>query len=141
MNQSTDDQNLLEILVAVAWIDGEIQPEEKKFLEEIAVKQNISSSAELESLLTNYQNSSSERCYELLTNYLGDNPDSKAYEDLLAAVSKLIYSDNDVDTAEAALLTQLQNLDPQSLESNSAFDRVIGKIQQLYRAGLGKTNN
>ena len=31
------DRDLLEILVSIAWIDGEIQPEEKKLLEKITV--------------------------------------------------------------------------------------------------------
>ena len=40
MSQLTkNNQDLLEILIAVAWIDGEIQPEEKKFIEKIAGEQ------------------------------------------------------------------------------------------------------
>lgn len=139
MNQSTKNnhQYLLEILVAVAWIDGEIQPEERKFLEKIAVEQKIGSASELKSLLNNYQGSSPEQCYTLLEKYLGDNPDPAAYENLLTAVSQLIYSDNDIATTEASLLTQIQNLDPQNVKSNSAFDKVISSIQKLYQAALG----
>ncbi|MEM8676308.1 MAG: TerB family tellurite resistance protein [Cyanobacteria bacterium P01_G01_bin.67] len=132
-----NNQDLLEILIAVAWIDGEIQPEERKFIEKIATEQNISSATELQTLLINYQGSSVEQCYQLLANYLGANPNPEDYENLLTAVSKLIYSDNDIATAEASVLTQLQNLDPRNLKSNSAFDQVISKIQELYHAGLG----
>lgn len=133
-----NNRDLLEILVAVAWIDGEIQPEERKFLEKIAVQQNINSATELQDLLVKHRDSSSDRCYQLLEKYLGSKPEPADYDNLLSAVSKLIYSDDDIATEEASLLTKMQNLNPQNLKSASTFDRVIGKIQKLYRAGLKK---
>lgn len=131
-----NNQDLLEILLAVAWIDGEIQPEEESFLTKIATEQNIASTMELQTLLASYQGTSLEKCYQLLDQYLGANPTPQDYEHLLTAVSQLIYSDNDIATAEASLLTQIQNLDPQHLKSNSTFEQAIRKIQQLYRAGI-----
>ena len=137
MVQSTkSDRNLLEILVAVAWIDGEIQPEERKFIEKIAVQ--IGSSAEVEDLLNNYRDSSQEQCYQLLEQYLGNSREPDDYNNLLSAVSSLIYSDNDIATEEANLLTTIQNIDPQNYRERSTLDKVIGKIQKLYKAGLGK---
>ena len=138
MAKSTNsDRKLLEILVAVAWIDGEIQPEERKFIKKIAVEQ-IGSTAEVEDLLNNYQDSSQERCYQLLEQYLGNSPEPDDYNNLLSAVSSLIYSDNDIATEEANLLTTIQNIDPQNYQKRSTLDKVIGKIQKLYTAGLGK---
>ena len=140
MAQSTkSDRNLLEILVAVAWIDGEIQPEERKFIEKIAVEQNIGSATEIEDLLNNYQDSSSQQCYQLLEQYLGNSPEPDDYNNLLSAVSSLIYSDNDIATEEANLLTTMQNIDPQNYQKRSTLDKVIGKIQKLYRVGVGKS--
>ena len=136
-----NSQDLLEILVAVAWIDGEIQPEEKQFLETIAREQNITSTTELQALLANYQGSSLAQCYQLLEKYLGTNPDPADYQNLLTAVSKLIYSDNDIATEEATLLTQIQNLDPHNSQNPSAFDKAIKKIQKLYQLGLSKHFN
>ena len=137
MVQSTkSDRNLLEILVAVAWIDGEIQPEERKFIEKIAVQ--IGSAAEVEDLLNNYRDSSQEQCYQLLEQYLGNSREPDDYNNLLSAVSSLIYSDNDIATEEANLLTTIQNIDPQNYRERSTLDKVIGKIQKLYKAGLGK---
>ena len=133
-----NDRDLLEILVAIAWIDGEIQPEERKFLEDIAVERNLQSPTELQDLFEKQQNSSAEQCHRLLEKYLGSNPNPADYESLLSAVSKLIYSDSDIATEEAALLTKIQNLDPQNSQSRSAFDKVIAKIQRLYQAGLKK---
>jgi hypothetical protein len=135
---SKSDRNLLEILVAVAWIDGEIQPEERKFIEKIAAERSIESVTEVQNLLDNYQNSSLSQCYQLLEQYLGNSPEPQDYDDLLSAVSSLIYSDNDIATEEANLLTQMQNIDPQNYQKRSTFDKVIGKIQKLYRAGLNR---
>ena len=137
MTQSTtnDNQDLFKILVAVAWIDGEIQAPERKFLEKVAAEQNLESAA-VQDLLTTHQATSTEQCYELLKAYLGSNPNAEDYQKLLSAVSTLIYSDDDIATEEASLLTQMQNLDPNNPANNSTFDKVIGKIQKLYRAGL-----
>lgn len=138
MVQSTkSDRNLLEILVAVAWIDGEIQPEEREFIEKIAVQ--IGSAAEVEDLLNNDRGSSPQQCYQLLEQYLGNSPEPDDYNNLLSAVSSLIYSDNDIATEEANLLTTMQNIDPQNYQKRSTLDKVIGKIQKLYKAGLGKS--
>ena len=133
-----NNRDLLEILVAIAWIDGEIQPEEREFLEKIAVQQELKSATELQELLDKYRDSSSDRCYQLLEEYLGSNPQPADYDNLLSAVSKLIYSDDDIATEEASLLTKIQDLNPQNLKSTSTFDRVIGKIQKLYRTGIKK---
>lgn len=131
-----NDRDLLEILVAVAWIDGEIQPEERKFLEDIIIAQNIGTTNELENLLAKYEDASTEECYRLLENYLGSNRNPTDYENLLSAVSKMIYSDSDIATEEATLLTKIQNLDPQQLKNRSTLDKVINKIQKIYQAGL-----
>ena len=132
----SNNQNLLKILVAIAWIDGEIQSEEKKFLSKIAIERNICSATELQEMLEQNQDSSTQKCYLLLEEYLGANPNPKDYDNLLSAVSSLIYSDNDIATEEASVLNKIQNLDPKNTQQNSVFDKVIGKIQQLYQAGL-----
>lgn len=139
MVQSTkNNQDLLKILVSIAWIDGEIQPEEQEFLTQIATEQNLESTTELQALLTQHQDSSLEKCYQLLEQYLGSNPDPVDYDNLLRAVSKLIYSDDDIATEEASLLTKIQNLDPNNSKTHSTFDKAIAKIQELYQKGLSK---
>jgi uncharacterized tellurite resistance protein B-like protein len=140
MVQSTknNNQNLLEILVSIAWIDGEIQPAEQEFLAKIATEQNLNSTTDLQDLLAQHQNSSLEKCYQLLEQYLGANPTPADYEHLFTAVSKLIYSDNDIATEEASLLTKMQDLEPNNLKSHSVFDQAISKIQKLDQAGLNR---
>ena len=79
MVQSTkSERKLLEILVAVAWIDGEIQPEEREFIEKIAVEQ-IGSATKVENLLNNDRDSSPQQCYQLLEQYLGNSPKPDDY--------------------------------------------------------------
>jgi uncharacterized tellurite resistance protein B-like protein len=138
MVQSTknNNQNLLAILVSIAWIDGEIQPAEEKFLAQIATEQNLDSTIKLQDLLAQYQDSSLEKCSQLLEQYLGANPTLADYEHLFGAVSKLIYSDDDIATEEASLLTKMQDLDPSNLKTHSTFDQAILKIQKLYQAGM-----
>lgn len=133
-----NSQDLLEILVAIAWIDGEIQPAEREFLAKIALEQNAASEAELQDLLMRYQDSPSQKCYQLLEQYLGTNPEPADYNNLLTSVSQLVYSDDDIATEEAALLTKIQNLDPHNSETGSTFDKAIGKIQKLYQSALNK---
>lgn len=141
MVQSTksNNQNLLEILVSIAWIDGEIQPAEQEFLAKIATEQNLDSTIELQQLLTQHQDSSLEKCYQLLEQYLGANPTSADYEHLFSAVSKLIYSDDDIATEEASLLTKIQTLDPSNLKTHSVLDQAIAQIRKVYQAGINKT--
>ena len=67
---SNGNQDLWEILVAVAWIDGKIQPGEKQLLEKIAVEHNLAAIAEVEAILQRNQTSSTEKCYELLNRAL-----------------------------------------------------------------------
>lgn len=135
-NNQNNQQNLLAILVSIAWIDGEIQPAEEKFLAQIATEQNLDSTIKLQDLLAQYQNSSLEKCSQLLEQYLGANPTRADYEHLFFAVSKLIYSDDDIATEEASLLTKMQDLDPSNLKTHSTFDQAILKIQKLYQAGM-----
>ncbi|MEM8829917.1 MAG: TerB family tellurite resistance protein [Cyanobacteria bacterium P01_G01_bin.19] len=129
------DRELFQILVAVAWIDGEVQAEEQEFLAKIAAEHNIEVT---EDLLSKPPISSNTEYYDLLRSYLGSNPDPEDYNNLLSAVSSLIYSDDDIATEEASLLNQIQSLDPNNSSNNSTFDKLLGKIQKLYQKGVKK---
>lgn len=129
-------RELFEILVATAWIDGEVQPQEQEYLAKLATEQGLSEDTEVQNLLSNKRSISSAKCYQLLRSYLGANPSLEDYQNLLSSISSLVYSDENIATEEAKLLTQLQELDPQNPTSDSVFDKVLGKIQSLYRKGL-----
>jgi hypothetical protein len=70
--------------------------------------------------------------------YLGDRSSSEDYQRLIDAISALIYSDGDVATEEAKLLTRLQLLDPANASSKSSHNSVLKAIQKLYRHWIDK---
>ncbi|MGV2827607.1 tellurite resistance TerB family protein [Myxosarcina sp. GI1(2024)] len=131
-----NSKKAFKILVAVAWIDGEIQPQEREYLLKIAQEQGLAGEAEIQELLTSNKPIPPTRCHQLLREYLGSSPSVDNYQDLLSAISTIVYSDGDIATEEAELLTQMQNLDPSSLTSKSVLDKIQARIQKLYRRGL-----
>ena len=126
-------KNLVKILIGAAWIDGKIQPEERQYLREIAQAKGLASDPEIKPWLYELVPVQPEECYRWVQEYLGNSPSTADYQNLLEAISGLIYSDSDVDTEEAKLLTQLQLLDPANHEPQPAHNAVMKEIQKLYR--------
>ncbi len=106
------NKQLLKILIGVAWIDGVIQPSERNYLRQVAVREKLDDDPEIKPLLSELKPVKTSECYRWLESYLGDNPSPEIYQDLLTSISTLIYSDDDVDIQEAKLLTKVQSLDP-----------------------------
>ena len=138
MENQQKNKQLMKILVGAAWIDGTIQPEEREYLRRQANINEIADDPEIRSLLSELVPVKPQQCYEWLANYLGENPSETAYEELLEAISALIYSDSDVQVSEARLLTKLQLLDPAVESSHSVCDRLLLGIQKLYRQAIGQ---
>ncbi len=136
--ERTKTKQLLKILVGAAWIDGIIQTEEREYLKKMAVDSGLNDDPQIQSLLSEIKPVTANECYQWLEEYLGDNHSQKDYEDLLEAISALVYSDGDIDIQEAKLLSHLQELDPEQPSQNSIFDRLLTSIRQLYRQGVGK---
>ena len=130
------NKQLFHILVAAAWIDGEMQPQEQDYLQRIAKEHNLLEDTEIQNLLSSDRPISSAKCYQLLENYLGNNPTAENYQDLLSAISSLVYIDDNIATEEAKLLTQLQELGVNNNTSNSVFNKLLSRIQKLYKKGL-----
>jgi hypothetical protein len=132
MDIQSQPRLLMKILIGVAWLDGEIQPAERQYLAKVAQTHQLDQDPEVESLLTGAPITLPD-CEKWIQEYLGDRP---IHDDdqLIEAISGLIYSDGDVAMAEAKLLVNIQSkptLTPPSPKS------VIGKIQQLYKKALG----
>lgn len=127
---------LVKILVATAWIDGIIQPQERKYLQKVVTENHLNEDAEIKSLLSEIKSINVSQCYEWLEEYLGSNPTVTDYEELLESISALIYSDGDVDIQEAKLLSRLQNIDPHSLEKKSVLEQILMSIKQLYHKAI-----
>ena len=133
MNKNTKTKQLIKILIGAAWIDGVIQTEEREYLRRIAIAYQVENEPELKPFLSELKPVQAQECYRWLTEYLGENHQEEDYQELLEALSGLIYSDGDVEVQEARLLTKLQELDPIYEQSKSPLDKLLEKIQKLYR--------
>ncbi|MEQ9359691.1 MAG: TerB family tellurite resistance protein [Coleofasciculus chthonoplastes F3-SA18-01] len=125
-------KQLVKILIGAAWLDGRIQPEERQYLHQVAQQSNVAEDPEIRPLLNELKSVSSNECYRWVQEYLGDHPSQEDYQGLIEAISALIYSDGDVDTEEAKLLTRLQLLDPAQTSPKSTHNSVLKAIQKLY---------
>jgi uncharacterized tellurite resistance protein B-like protein len=131
-------KTLIKILIGVAWIDGKIQPEEREYLHRIAKEKGVASEPEIQPLLYELKDVKPDECYGWVKEYLGDRPTSEACQQLLEAISGLIYSDGTVANEEARLLTELQMLDPSHDHGESISNAVIKSIRNLYQRWIAK---
>jgi uncharacterized tellurite resistance protein B-like protein len=139
MTRENQTKLLVKILVGTAWIDGIIQPQERKYLQKVVTENNLNNDDEIKSLLSEIKPVNPAQCYQWLEEYLGKNFTMEDYEELLDSISALVYSDGDVDIQEAKLLSRLQNLDPQSQEKKSGFDQILQSIRQLYHKAIANS--
>lgn len=130
---SNNVKQLVKILIGAAWLDGKIQPEEHTYLNRVAQEKGVAQDPEIYPLLHELRQVDSTECYQWVKDYLGTSPSTADYQNLLESISGLIYSDSDVDTEEAKLLTQLQSLELTNDAPQPAHNAVIKEIQKLYR--------
>ncbi len=138
MESLSQVKQLVKILVGVAWIDGQIQPEERQYLQGVAQKQGLADDPELKSWLSELRPISTSECYAGIGEYLGATPTLEACQQLIEAISGLIYSDGDVGIEEAKLLTQLQETEPSSVASGHLQQSVVQALQTLYRRWVNR---
>lgn len=136
MKQPQKTKQLFKILVGVAWIDGIIQPEERKYLTKMAGDRALADDPEIKTLLSEIKPVTAPECYRWLENYLGENHTTEDYQELLEALSALIYSDGEVDIREAQLLAKVQLLDPALDPHKSPLDKLLRAIQLLYHQAI-----
>ncbi|MBE9206834.1 TerB family tellurite resistance protein [Nostoc sp. LEGE 06077] len=134
-------KNLVKILIGAAWIDGIIQPEERQYLREIAQAKGLASDPEIKPWLYELVPVQPKECYAWVKEYLGDRPSLEDCESLIEAISGLIYSDGEVATEEARLLTQLQDLAEQDNSAQQpVHNTLLKQIQKLYRRWVDVQN-
>lgn len=126
-------KQLVKILIGAAWIDGKVQQEERDYLQRIAREKGVADDPEIQPLLYELRAVLPDECYTWVKEYLGDRPDPEDYQRLIEGLSALIYSDGEVATEEAKLLTRLQLLDPAGEPPKSTPNNVLKTIQKLYR--------
>ncbi len=134
-------KTLLKILIGVAWIDGQIQPEEREYLHRIAKEKGLENEPEIQPLLYEFRPVKSAECYGWVNEYLGEHPTSEACQQLIESISGLIYSDGTVDTNEAKLLTDLQLLDTSHPSSDALKSPVLTAIRNVYQRWVSTLNS
>ncbi|WP_373539646.1 TerB family tellurite resistance protein [Chamaesiphon sp.] len=134
MDTQSQPRLLMKILIGVAWLDGEIQPQERQYLAKVAQTHHLEQDTQIDSLLTGNLKVTATDCEQWIQDYLGTR---SIYDDdlLIEAISGLIYSDGDVATAEAKLLIDIQS-EPTAISSPTP--PLIAKIQRLYQNWLHK---
>lgn len=118
--RSATDHQLLKILIGIAWIDGELEPEEQEFLQRMATEKGFADNPEIQALLLRDQPVPPEECYRWLQEYLENNRSDQDFQELYAAIHSLMYSDGELDREEKALLAELATTDV----SNAASRRL-----------------
>lgn len=134
-------KNLVKILIGTAWIDGKVQSEERDYLHRVAKEKGIADDPEIQPLLYELRAVSPEECYGWVKEYLGDRPTSEDCQQLIEAISGLIYSDGTVDSEEAKLLNNLQLLDPSTEGANMSENSVLRAIRNVYQRWVAKLEN
>lgn len=130
---SKNDKQLLKILIGAAWLDGKVQPEEQQRLRRIAQQKGLLENAELNPWLNGLRSVSAEECHRWIDEYLGEQPLPEEVQQLLEEISGLIYSDGDVDSAEAQLLMEIQKKEASASSSSNLHNTITQSIQTLYR--------
>jgi uncharacterized tellurite resistance protein B-like protein len=140
MTADSDVKFLVKILIGTAWIDGQIQPEERQYLHRIVQEKGMAEDPEISALLYEGRAVKPEVCYDWVKAYLGDRPSSESCRQLIEAISGLIYSDGMVANEEAKLLTDIQMVDLVS-DAGPTDHSVIQVIRNLYQRWVSTLNS
>ena len=140
MVKNANVKNLVKILIAAAWLDGKIQPEERQYLQQVANEKGVAADPEIQPLLHELRAVQPTECYEWVKEYLGDRPSAEDCQDLIESISGLIYRDGEVALEEAKLLTKLESLNPANGTPQAGYKNVLKEIQKLYRRWVNRQN-
>jgi uncharacterized tellurite resistance protein B-like protein len=132
----TKTKSLLKILIGAAWIDGEIQQEERDYLRKKAQDQGLAEDPEIRPLLYELVQVQPELCYRWVEEYLGTHPSPEACQELLESLSGLIYSDGSVEIEEAKLLNRIQEINANNQDFSP--NMILAVIQKLYQRWVGE---
>jgi uncharacterized tellurite resistance protein B-like protein len=133
MTSDAKVKTLVKILIGVAWIDGQIQPEEREYLHRVVKEKGVADEPDIQPLLYEFKPVKPEECYGWVKEFLGDKPTTESCQQLIEAISGLIYSDGTVANDEARLLTNLQSLDPANESAEPKESSVLKAIRNLYK--------
>ncbi len=137
-NPQSRTKMLLKVLIGAAWIDGTIQVEERQYLRHLAEQQGLENDPELKPFLYELVSVKPEQCYAWIEEYLGSSPNSTACNDLLEAISALVYSDGSIEIEEARLLNHLQEIDAACSVEKPSPSAMLQSVQKIYRHWLDR---
>lgn len=140
MVNNTRVKDLFKILVGVAWLDGTIQSEEREYLQQVADEKGVAADPDIQPLLDELRVVQPTECYSWIEQYLGDRPTREDCQNLLEAISGLIYRDGEVATEEAELLNELQTSNATSETPQHFYSGASKQIQNLYRRWVDQLN-
>ncbi|MBW4418496.1 MAG: TerB family tellurite resistance protein [Myxacorys californica WJT36-NPBG1] len=135
---TNDVKTLVKILIGAAWLDGKIQPEERQYLYQVAKEKGVADDQEIQPLLHELRSVKPNECYQWVQEYLGDHPTSDACQNLIEAISGLVYSDGAIADEEAKLLTRLQLVTAEGNASDSLHAKLLSVIRKLYQRGASQ---
>lgn len=104
---SRDDRWLLKLLIGIAWIDGELEPEEQEFLCRLVEEKGLTDDLEIKSLLSLNKGIAPEKCFEWLQTYLGNYPNVRDFQELYEALNSLMYTEGALDAREKEVIAVL----------------------------------
>ncbi len=133
MVRNPDVKQLLKVLIAAAWIDGRIQPEERQYLQQIAKEKDIAADPDIKPWLYELVPVKPDQCYEWVKEYLGNSPSTQDCQTLIQDISGLIYSDGEVAIEEAKLLAKIQQLSDDSESNQGRLNIILKQVQKMYR--------
>ncbi|NET36178.1 MAG: TerB family tellurite resistance protein [Cyanothece sp. SIO1E1] len=133
MFNKPDVKSLFKILIGAAWIDGRIQPEERQYLHRIAQETGLANDPDIRPLLYEFITVKPADCYRWVSDYLGKCPDHEACQNLLEAISGLVYSDGEMAIEEAKLLSRIQRIEQGSHARRSIQADLLQTIRKLYQ--------
>lgn len=133
---ATQTKALLKILIGAAWLDGVIQPEERRYLHKMAQGNQLAQDPEIKKLFSEAQPIAPADCMQWIMAYLRQYHTDADYQALLESLSALIYSDGDVQVEEAKVLMQVQEMAPQLGERTGVVPKILTAIQTLYKRAV-----
>jgi uncharacterized tellurite resistance protein B-like protein len=122
----------VKILIGAAWIDGIIQTQERQYLRKIAEENGVANDPDIKPFLYELLAVKPSEFYSWVDEYLGEHPTHQDCENLIQAISGLIYSDGEVATEEAKLLNKLLKISDGSNSKKPFADNILKHIQKLY---------
>ncbi len=98
------DKELFKVLVAVAWIDGDVSEEENVYLTGLAYKCDLNDDPEVQDLLKFEQPIPFKDCLDLIRSYLDGHRSEEMFNQMVKSIKSLIKSDGVVASEEQAFL-------------------------------------